>query len=356
MVFDSCSLVQKASTSNTNVYLAAPNNAGSQAVYRNTSMASFIAAAGVHPSASTYTDYYGEYDTTGVGAYSANSASRSSYDHLLTASQISSWSISSIFANSFPPYATTDLTWIDSSVLQAIQNSESAQTSAVSSSSVASSTVSSTTSSAASSSVLSSAASSGTSVSSTGSATATSSSATTTSAACTAATFVVSKSPTGCQYANVSAAISALPNDSQAKTIQIKAGTYTEQISITRNGKVTLVGETNFTSDYTQNLVTIEFSNGELTSAGEDESTPVINAKKTNDNTGLAIYNIKFVNTYPQTKNTAALAADFYGNNIAAYGCSFVGFQDTLLANKGTQVFSNSYIEGSIDFVRHTDG
>jgi pectin methylesterase-like acyl-CoA thioesterase len=63
------------------------------------------------------------------------------------------------------------------------------------------------------------------------------------------------------------------------------------------------------------------------------------------------VYNIDFVNTYPQTANTAALAADFYGANIAAYGCSFVGFQDTLLANKGTQVFSNCYIEGSVDFI-----
>ncbi|KAH0361823.1 carbohydrate esterase family 8 protein, partial [Aureobasidium melanogenum] len=44
-------------------------------------------------------------------------------------------------------------------------------------------------------------------------------------------------------------------------------------------------------------------------------------------------------------------AADFYGNNMAAYGCSFIGFQDTLLANKGTQVFSNCYVEGSIDFI-----
>ncbi|KAK5127762.1 hypothetical protein LTR85_004878 [Meristemomyces frigidus] len=348
VVFDSCSLVQKSSSTNTGVYLAAPNNVGSQAVYRNTSMAAFIAAAGVHPSASTYTDYYGEFDTTGAGSYSSNSASRSSYDHLLTADQMSAWSIASVFANSFPPYATTDLTWIDSKVLQAIQSAEIAQTSAISSSSAASSTVSSSTASAS----LSSAASASATGSSTVSTVTSSSSASATSAACTAsATFAVSLSPSGCEYANVSAAIAALPNDSQAKTIQIKAGTYTEQLSITRNGKVTLVGETNFTNDYTQNKVTIQFSNGQLTSAGEDESTPILYAKKSNDNSGLAVYNIDFVNTYPQTKNTAALAADFYGNEIAAYGCSFVGFQDTLLANKGTQVFSNSYIEGSIDFI-----
>jgi pectin methylesterase-like acyl-CoA thioesterase len=111
------------------------------------------------------------------------------------------------------------------------------------------------------------------------------------------------------------------------------------------------MGETIFKNDYSQNQVKVQFSSGRLTSLNQDEQTPVINAKKTNDNSGLAMYNIDFINLYPQTVNTAALAADFYGNNMAAYGCSFIGFQDTLLANKGTQVFSNCYVEGSIDFV-----
>lgn len=163
-------------------------------------------------------------------------------------------------------------------------------------------------------------------------------------------TLVVSQNPTADQYANVSQAIAALPNDGQAYTIYIQAGTYTEQISITRAGKVTLRGETSFKNDYTQNLVTIQFSHGVLTSAGQDENTPVIYAKKT-DGSGLALYNIDFVTTYPQTKNTAALAADFYGSNMAAYGCSFIGYQDSLLANKGVQVYSNCYIEGSVDFI-----
>ncbi|THZ41685.1 pectin lyase-like protein, partial [Aureobasidium pullulans] len=156
---------------------------------------------------------------------------------------------------------------------------------------------------------------------------------------------------TACQYGNISAAIAALPNDSKPYTIYIMPGTYNEQISITRNGKVTLIGETNFKNDYSQNQVKVQFSSGRLTSLSQNEQTPVINSKKTNDNSGLAMYNIDFINSYPQTANTAALAADFYGNNMAAYGCSFIGFQDTLLANKGVQVFSNSYVEGSIDFV-----
>ena len=160
-------------------------------------------------------------------------------------------------------------------------------------------------------------------------------------------TYVVN--PTAGPYKNVTAAIAALPSDGNEYTIYVMGGTYNEQISITRKGKTILRGETSFENDYTQNKVTIEFSNGELTSANEDEETPVINAKN-NDGKGLAIYNIDFKNTYPQTANTAALAADFYGY-VQSYGCSYIGFQDTLLANKGIQVFSNCYIEGSIDFI-----
>jgi hypothetical protein len=65
-----------------------------------------------------------------------------------------------------------------------------------------------------------------------------------------------------------------------------------------------------FENDYSQNQVTIQFSYGVSTSAGQDESTPVINSKT--GGSGLALYNINFVNTFPQTKNYAALAADFY--------------------------------------------
>ncbi|EAL85016.1 putative pectin methylesterase [Aspergillus fumigatus Af293] len=246
VVFDSCSVQQKAGTSNKNVYMAAANNGGgSVVIFRNTFLAGLIAATG----------------------------SSSSAVATLTAVATSTAASTSSTTASVTPTAPTP-----------------------------------------------------------------------------SSTLVVSQNPTADQYANVSQAIAALPNDGQAYTIYIQAGTYTEQISITRAGKVTLRGETSFKNDYTQNLVTIQFSYGVLTSAGQDENTPVIYAKKT-DGSGLALYNIDSVTTYPQTKNTAALAADFYGSNMAAYGCSFIGYQDSLLANKGVQVYSNCYIEGSVDFI-----
>lgn len=332
VVFDSSSVEQKPGYSNTGVFLAAPNGAGATVIYRNVAMGSFISTQGFHPTATTVPSFYGEFANTGAGSYASNAAARPSYDNLLTADQVSQYNIDKVYGTAFPPYGSFSTSWIDSSVLSSIADSDVAQLSTVAASSTAISTAS----------VM---------PSSTSNATTSATASPTASSCAPSATLTVSKNPGPCDYQNVSAAIAALPNDSNAYTIQIGAGIYDEQISITRKGKVTLIGVTNSTRDYTQNQVTIRTSNGVLTSAGQNEITPVINAKKVYDNSGLALYNINFANVYPQTKNTAALAADFYGANIAAYGCSFTGFQDTLLANKGTQVFSNCYIEGSVDFI-----
>ncbi|KAJ9132263.1 Pectinesterase [Pleurostoma richardsiae] len=171
-----------------------------------------------------------------------------------------------------------------------------------------------------------------------------------TSTASNSATYTVAPTPAAGQYTSVMSAVAALPNDGKAYTVYILAGEYTEQVWVNRTGMVTLRGETSFPNDFSQNTVKIQFSYGLLTSLNEDELTPVLNSKKT-DGSGLALYNIDFINLYPQTSNTAALAADFYGANMAAYGCSFKGYQDTLLANQGVQLFSNCYIEGSVDFI-----
>ncbi|RAL13941.1 putative pectin methylesterase [Aspergillus homomorphus CBS 101889] len=315
VVFDSCSVQQKSGTSTKNVYLGAANNGyGSVVIYRNSALGSLITASGAYTDSYALDprNFYGEYGDSGVGSYENNQAVRSQYVHLLSASDLARFSPAQVFASVYYQFAATNTDWVDSDILGAIQSADVLQSSTSSASTMTSSTTS--------------------------------------AAATSTSTFVVSRNATTGQYRNVTAAIAALPSDGKDYTIYILAGTYTEQISITRSGKVTLRGETLFENDYTQNLVTIEFSNGELTSAGKDESTPVIYAKKT-DGSGLALYNINFQNTYPQTSNTAALAADFYGTNMAAYGCSFIGFQDTLLTNKGTQVFSNCYIEGSIDFI-----
>jgi len=133
------------------------------------------------------------------------------------------------------------------------------------------------------------------SASTTTSATATSSSASSTASSAPVATITVGANAT---YTNVTAAVNSLPNDGKAYTIYILAGVYEEQVLITRAGKVTLMGQTNFVNDYTQNVVTIQFNRGVSISAGQNEDTPVIKiVKQNNDLTGVALYNINFINT-----------------------------------------------------------
>ncbi|KAF5019375.1 hypothetical protein F66182_8625 [Fusarium sp. NRRL 66182] len=183
--------------------------------------------------------------------------------------------------------------------------------------------------------------------------TAATSAAATATATATAAgsTLTVASSPTGSEFKTVASAVAAIPDDGKVYTIFIKAGSYNEQLNLNRaRGHITLRGETSFENDFTQNEVLVWFNLGFSTSDNRNEETPVIFWKNT-QNAGLSLYNLNFTNTFPQTRSSAALAADFFGSNMAAYGCAFRGFQDTLLVNQGVQVFSNSYVEGSVDFI-----
>ncbi|KAM0250284.1 hypothetical protein ACHAP5_002343 [Fusarium lateritium] len=171
-----------------------------------------------------------------------------------------------------------------------------------------------------------------------------------TSATAVGNTLTVAPSPTGSQFKTIASALAAIPEDGEDYTVLIKAGTYNEQLTLNRaKGHVTLRGETSFENDFTQNEVLISFSKGFSTGAGRNEETPVL-FWKTTSSAGLSLYNLNFTNTFEQTRDTAALAANFFGN-AAAYGCAFKGFQDTMLVNQGVQVFSNSYFEGSVDFI-----
>ena len=309
IVFDQCAFIPKATTSmSQSTYLGRDYSTSARVAVTNSFLDGHINPAGWAIKTTPTNVTFVEANNTGPGYVPA---SRISQAQILT--DDSAYSLVSIFG---------DISWIDTSAVVPFSGFPQSAFSVVSSSTTSTTTVSTTS--------------------------ATSSSTTTSLPA--PSTYVVSLTPNDTEYGSVESAISALPDDGAEKLILIMPGTYTEQININRTGKVTLRGTTNFTNDYSQNQVIIQFNYGVSTSAGQDELTPVINSKKT-DGSGIALYNIDFVNNFAQTKNYAALAADFYGTNMAAYGCSFIGFQDTVLANKGTQLFSNCYIEGSVDFI-----
>jgi pectinesterase len=60
-------------------------------------------------------------------------------------------------------------------------------------------------------------------------------------------------------------------------------------------------------------------------------------------------YNINIKNTYGQGSQAIALSA--YNTEQGYYGVGLYGYQDTLLAETGNQVYGKCYIEGAIDFI-----
>ncbi|KAF9464003.1 pectin lyase fold/virulence factor [Collybia nuda] len=150
------------------------------------------------------------------------------------------------------------------------------------------------------------------------------------------------------EFSTLQAAVNSLPNDSSARTIFIYPGTYSEQVSITRSGKLTIYGSTTDTTSYKSNSVTIThaLSAGQ---AGNDDLTGTLRVHKDN----FALYNVNVKNTFgPHTSSGGqALALSAYGTNHGYYGVGFYGYQDTVLAEQGNQYYGSCYIEGAVDYI-----
>lgn len=160
-------------------------------------------------------------------------------------------------------------------------------------------------------------------------------------------------------YTNLTAALASLPKDSTNQTIFLYSGSYNEQVpTINRPGAVRIIGYTAGKSGqtYKDNTVTITFSRGlsvsPLPAGHSDAETATIQTASSR----ISFYNIAMINTDNldgAEPSYVTLAASIYGNDIAFYGCSFDGWQDTLLtgATTGYQYYESCYIGGAIDFI-----
>jgi len=107
---------------------------------------------------------------------------------------------------------------------------------------------------------------------------------------------------------------------------------------------VVLYGYTSDTSSYTGNKVTITYNLSQANGLGND-GTATLRAESPN----FSVYNINVVNSYGKGSQAVAVSAN--ADKQGYYGVSFKGFQDTLLANQGLQVYAKCYIEGATDFI-----
>lgn len=131
-----------------------------------------------------------------------------------------------------------------------------------------------------------------------------------------------------------------------AQSIFIEAGTYSEQVYIpARKAKLSIYGYTTDTSSYSKNTVTITHSSSLLSGAADDDHTATLR----NWAADSSVYNINVKNTYG--KGSQALAVSAYGDKQGYYGVQMWGYQDTLLAQTGAQVYAKCYIQGAVDFI-----
>ncbi|KEP53084.1 pectinesterase [Rhizoctonia solani 123E] len=146
----------------------------------------------------------------------------------------------------------------------------------------------------------------------------------------------------GGKYATLAEALA----DSSSDVYFIYAGTYTGQTSISRTN-IKIYGQTSNALDYSSNTVTFT-DNVPASTAGSDAKSATIRVLAS----GVSLYNLNIANTYGKpVDQSQAIALSVEQGQFGAYACKLTGYQDTLLAQTGTQFYGRSYIEGAVDFI-----
>ncbi|KAG8950864.1 hypothetical protein FRC04_007096 [Tulasnella sp. 424] len=134
--------------------------------------------------------------------------------------------------------------------------------------------------------------------------------------------------------------------DTSSSIIYVYAGNYTEPVVISRSG-ITIYGQTSNKLSYSSNTVTIS-GNNYAGAAGSDDASGTVRIRAT----GVKLYNLNIENTFGKPIDQAqAIALSVYAGTFACYACQIRGYQDTLLAETGTQFYGKCLIQGSVDFI-----
>jgi pectinesterase len=149
------------------------------------------------------------------------------------------------------------------------------------------------------------------------------------------------------QYASVQDAINAAPQNSTASspwTIRVKSGTYHEKVYVQREKRyVRLIGEDSATTVISFGLY--------ASMPGPDGKpmgtfhTPTVWIDADN----FTVENLALSNSAGDKGQALALRVD--GDRVVFRNCTFLGWQDTILANRGRQYFGHCAITGAVDFI-----
>lgn len=150
------------------------------------------------------------------------------------------------------------------------------------------------------------------------------------------------------RYTSLQEAISAAPmktgRDERRWVILVKPGTYRERIYVQRErGNILVRGE-----NAASTIIAFDL-NANL--PGPDGKpigtfrTPTVQI----DGDGMVWEDLTLANTAGPVGQALALRAD--GDRLVFRRCRFLGWQDTMLVNRGRHLFEECYIEGHVDFI-----
>ena len=162
--------------------------------------------------------------------------------------------------------------------------------------------------------------------------------------------LVVAQDGTG-DYATVQAAVDAVPaNNAKRVTIFIKNGVYREVVTVPANKPfVTMIGES---AEGT--VITYDNYSGKERPTGGTYGTSGSASMFVFGNDFEARH-LTIENSFDESSvsvtNKQAVALNVRGERQSFENVRFIGNQDTLLTNGGTQYFYQCYIEGDVDFI-----
>ncbi|KAL7170544.1 hypothetical protein ACSBR2_035421 [Camellia fascicularis] len=143
-------------------------------------------------------------------------------------------------------------------------------------------------------------------------------------------------------YRRINDAIAAAPihiNVTNRYYIRVKPGVYSEYVVVGEDKtNIALIGD-----DATTTKITGNRSNA--TGFGTTQS-----ATMTVDGEGFIGQSLTIENSAP-INTGQAVALNNNANHSTFYKCIFMGYQDTLLANKNSQFYKNCEISGTVDFI-----
>jgi pectinesterase len=156
-------------------------------------------------------------------------------------------------------------------------------------------------------------------------------------------------------FRNVSEGVAHIPNTTDEHTLFLFPGVYHEQVFVPKlNGPLVVQGYTCNTMRYSQNEVTLTNTKAQkdIPPEIEDNRNFLTSTMGFKSSSGVKMYNVIVANPAGKIEeNGQAVAVYVDSSDYGFYACNFTGYQDTLCAQKGRELYARSFISGAVDFV-----